>query len=195
MICEQKKKVLIKISITVISVLITIILVFSFLAIYQVKGNSMLDSIAEGSYVVVDKSYFGSKRLEPKDIIVVNNTTNNTNFVKRIIGQEKDILKVSDQGISKGDYFIPHDPIFFSIKNNLESDVATCTEYANILYRNVEDIKNIFDFVSENNSVCEMYIPKGFYFVVGDNAFESMDSRFWGFVSEGQIHGKVIAVF
>ncbi|MAO65908.1 MAG: signal peptidase I [Balneola sp.] len=154
----------------------------------------MLDSIADGTYVVVDKSYFGNKKHDFKDIIIVKNPSN-ISFVKRVIGQERDILKISDQGIIKGDYFIPHDPIFFSIKNDLVSEVAACIEYANILYRNVEEVESIFEFVSENNSVCTMHIPKGYYFVVGDNPFESMDSRFWGFIDETQIVGKVIAVF
>lgn len=38
-------------------------------------------------------------------------------------------------------------------------------------------------------------IPEGHYFVLGDNSFESLDARFWGWLPEDQILGPVFAIW
>ena len=52
-------------------------------------------------------------------------------------------------------------------------------------------------FLSKNNLsfAVGIEIPNSCYFMIGDNPFESMDSRFWGFIHEDQINGKVVAIF
>lgn len=38
-------------------------------------------------------------------------------------------------------------------------------------------------------------VPEGHYFVLGDNSFESLDARFWGWLPEEQILGPVFAIW
>ncbi|MBI5115162.1 signal peptidase I [Candidatus Poribacteria bacterium] len=41
----------------------------------------------------------------------------------------------------------------------------------------------------------ETAIPPDHYFMLGDNALNSRDSRFWGFVPKGNIVGKAVAIY
>lgn len=64
------------------------------------------------------------------------------------------------------------------------------------LYINGEDIEESFiDEKTENFSLKELgynVIPEGYYFVVGDNRNNSLDSRYIGLLKKDDIEGKVI---
>lgn len=64
------------------------------------------------------------------------------------------------------------------------------------LYINGEEIKESFiDEKTENFSLKELgynVIPEGYYFVVGDNRNNSLDSRYIGLLKKDDIEGKVI---
>ena len=46
-----------------------------------------------------------------------------------------------------------------------------------------------------NNNYNEYYIPKGYYFTLGDNTKNSLDSRFWGVVPQKELIGKPLVIF
>jgi signal peptidase I len=41
----------------------------------------------------------------------------------------------------------------------------------------------------------EVVVPEGFYFAMGDNRDNSLDSRYWGFVPRENIIGKPLVIF
>ena len=41
----------------------------------------------------------------------------------------------------------------------------------------------------------EVFVPSGFYYVLGDNSRNSRDSRYWGFVPERDIIGKAFFIY
>ena len=64
----------------------------------------------------------------------------------------------------------------------------------NILYVNGEEVKEEFEHEITHNFKLEEIghdvIPEGYYFVVGDNRGNSLDSRKIGLISKSQIRGK-----
>lgn len=66
--------------------------------------------------------------------------------------------------------------------------------FENELYINEELVEEDFNHAITHNfemrEINESVIPKGFYFVVGDNRGDSLDSRTIGLVSKKQIMGK-----
>ena len=65
--------------------------------------------------------------------------------------------------------------------------------YSEYLLRKSLNSNEVGDHIIQNGNA--ILVPEGYYFMVGDNYYESMDSRFWGFIPKKDIKGKVILVF
>jgi signal peptidase I len=171
-----------------IGVILVVIINFK---VYKVSGNSMSPEFMAGDYIIVNKNLFIGKGYELGQVILFSKVTERKKslYVKRILGDEGDVLKTGEYYLKLNEQIIPHDPVFLTIKNNFENYREV---YVEMLFKNISKSYPSSFYVFTDSLIV---IPDGFYFLVGDNLYESMDSRFWGFIHEDQILGEVVFSF
>lgn len=129
---------------------------------FVVSGGSMIPTLENGNYLIIDKVSY--KFSEPKrdDVIVFKYPNDTTKyFIKRIIG-------------------LPNETI------DIKGNVVTITNTSNTEGFILDEpyVKNIAD----NSTHFELKSDE--YFVMGDNRSGSSDSRYWGAVKKDLITGK-----
>ncbi len=132
---------------------------------YQVDGTSMLPTLQNSQFVLVDKLTYDFSTPQRGDVIVFEfPLDHNQNFIKRIIG-------------------IPGDHIVIDAAGNVSVNGDTLTEpYIN-------------DFENAASGPKNVTLGPNQYFVMGDNRGGSYDSRDWGPVKRNEIIGKAALIY
>jgi signal peptidase I len=109
-------------------------------------------------------------------------------FVKRIIGVPGDHIRILDKvvyrnGATIDEPYVRHKmPYHDDYRDNLPSKIPNpFAAGANTLQKFLVD--------------GELIVPPGNYFVLGDNRDNSLDSRYWGFVGDGDLIGKPLLIY
>lgn len=185
-----------------------LILLFATSTIAQpfvIPTSSMHNTLYTGDHLIVDKLAYAppgavSRHLLPYedvkrgDIIVFKHPTLITvDYVKRVIGVPGDHIKlVSKQVFLNGKPL--NEPYVIHMDNSLyyrdnfpsgEPDYASDPKMAARARQMLQD--NVVNG--------ELVVPPGFYFAMGDNRDNSLDSRYWGLVPRDNITGKPLIVF
>lgn len=162
----------------------------------------------------------GVGALNAQDIIVFRSVQDNELFlVKRIVGLPGDLLtikkgllarrekytsdKYQKQMLKENDQFVnwplKNTPAFLVPKQNMKI-LLNSNNYE--LYEGIikrfegKKISSINSkYFLDGKEVKEYTFLKNYYFVLGDNQEKSIDSRYWGFLPEQLIEGKVIFHF
>ncbi len=136
---------------------------------YKMPAGSMGPTLRVGDRLLVDKVIYRESRPERGDIIIFQYPADlKRTFVKRLIAFGGETVEIREGKI-----------------------------YINGQLANEPTIKDRFyynrgDYGQEGNAV---KVPEGYYYVLGDNSASSHDSRFWGFVPEGNLIGKVFKIY
>ncbi len=181
-----------------------LILLFGTTTLVQafiVPTPSMDKTVMVGDHLLVDKLSYApsdsfSKHLlpytEPKrgDIIVFRYPMDiSQNYVKRCMGVPGDHLKVVDKEVWLNGHklvepYVQHVfPRIEPYRDNFPSEP----------YGPVYDRAR--QMLAEHVVNGEVVVPEGFYFAMGDNRDNSLDSRYWGFVPRENIIGKPLVIF
>jgi signal peptidase I len=170
---------------------------------FLVKSDSMYPVLEKNDIIVINKSKYRlgftgfslkMNNIRSNDIVVFNE--NSKKYVKRIIGKPGDRLFI--KRINNRIRYSLHDDLY-----TIDSTYIPGKD--SVIKLNSENIELfLFDIYREGNSVSyinrriiindefknDYKFKKNYYFVVGDNYDNSIDSRDFGIISESQIKGK-----
>ncbi len=181
-----------------------IILLFGTTTLMQafvVPTSSMESTVLVGDHMIVDKLSYAppgivSKYLLPYDnvhrgdIIVFRWPPDpSQNYVKRVMGVPGDHIRIENkQVILNGKRLV--EPYTQHIFPNIEPyrDNFPSEPFGPVDHRALAMLAN-------NVVNGEIVVPQGFYFAMGDNRDNSLDSRYWGFVPRDNIIGKPFMIF
>ena len=205
-----------------IGIIIVAVLIFRsvFFEPFRIPSGSMIPTLMIGDFILVNKfSYgfkvpfsdlsisgvnwdpiylFGQSKPERGDVVVFKYPKDPTvNYVKRVVGLPGDKISIKDKQV-----YINGEPIEMDSvpAKKFMADMDDKFLGYNLKFYEVEtgDHEHIIQFDSDSFYKTDYEprtVPKGKYFVMGDNRYFSYDSRFWGFVPFENIRGEAILVW
>src|ERR1700736_617887 len=168
---------------------------------FVIPTGSMEDTLLIGDHLLVDKLAYApggpiSKYILPYedvrrgDIIVFRYPVDiKQTFVKRVMGVPGDHIRLENKNV------------FLNGHKLDEPYKIHKTEYIDSYRDNFPSQPNFPQYergqaMLENNvKNCEVIVPPGHYFAMGDNRDSSLDSRYWGFVPRENIIGKPLIIY
>ncbi len=190
-------------------ILIVAVLMFGvirtfFVEAFKIPSGSMENTLQVGDFLLVNKLIYGAgipfthKRLprlrDPKlgDVIVFEFPEDVTKYlVKRLVGVPGDTVEMRDGTLIRNGAAIPERYV-----EHTEPDMDPAPE----------EFRWQRDYVVRTAAAASAYhpsrnnwgplvVPKGNYFVLGDNRDNSLDSRYWGFVADSLLKGRPMVVY
>ena len=187
-------------------ILLLVLVIRSFIVQpYRVPTGSLEPTILPGDLIAVNQFAYGlklpvlNKKIisigEPKigDIAVFRWPVNpSVDFIKRVVGVP-------------GDHVIYKNKILYiNGKEATQKILGDAVDYEPSGNLNVQKIRENLNGVKHDILVnpyggqlgdFDVVVPKGYYFMMGDNRDDSADSRDWGFVPEKDLIGKGFIVW
>jgi len=164
---------------------------------FHIPSGSMIPTLLIGDFILVDKVTYRLREPERGDVVVFHFPLNEeTYYVKRIVGVPGDRVEVVN-----GELYINGKPCRYQYLGKY-SYREKGEEYAGELYyeflpkRNGEVKKHFVLKTGVQGDDTQVFtVPKGKYFMMGDNRNNSYDSRYWGFVDRDKIVGIARIIF
>ena len=171
---------------TVDSALIAVVLVFLVIRPFLVQtffipSGSMLPTLELKDRILVDKLSYRFGHPETGDIIVFKAppkaSPQEPDFIKRLVGLPGDVLEVRDG----------------SLYRNGKRLNEPYLDEPEIWYQDKEKQAGMPIIV--NGGMLPFRVPKGMFFVMGDNRNNSHDSHAWGALDRNRVIGKAMLRF
>lgn len=188
-------------------IFVVVLIIRSFIVEpFRIPSGSLEPTLLTGDFILVNKFNYGLrlpvlgdkfvKIREPKvgDIVVFHWPANpKYDFIKRVIGVPGDHIKYQDKTLYINGKKITQKPLGYAVDTDDAGNTWTVQKFS-------EDLLNVKHDIYRNPMVApynfnDIVVPKGMYFVMGDNRDDSEDSRYWGFVPESALVGKAFLVW
>lgn len=152
---------------------------------FQVEGNSMVDTLVDKEYIIINKLVYFTGSPDRGDVVVFRPPTDHDKYyVKRIIGLPGDEVTIRDGNVY--------------LRKAGEKEVRKLDESG---YLNEKNLGHTYRHPpnSGDQSVATYTVPADHYFVLGDNrqgsldsrSFQTQDSESTPFVTQNDIKGRV----
>ncbi len=140
---------------------------------YAVSAGSMRGTLLPGDRIVVESATWNLGRSpEVGDVVVIRYPVDERQrFIKRVVALPGDRIRIQDKRL---------------YRNGQPVDES----YAIHMASGQEPVRDNFPVQGG-----EVLVPDGHYFVLGDNRDDSLDSRYWGFISRRQIVGSPVLIY
>ena len=155
-----------------------------FFAPFQIPSGSMIPTIQIGDHIFASMFSFGSpvpltdkklfiKPVKRRDIVIFPYPKDpDIDYIKRVIGLSGETIEIKEDKVYINDKLLEEPYAYFD-----------------------EEQSKILGLSSNNkpfplSNFGPVKIPEGKLFVMGDNRYNSADSRYWGYVEEKKITGK-----
>ena len=154
-----------------------LIILIKSMRFYKIPAGSLLPTIIAGDWIVTLKVW-SAENLKRRDLIVFPYPPEpSINYIKRVIGLPGEKLEIrKDQVFINGEpldepyaYFEPKE--MTSRQDQGLTDLQPVSRYGPVV------------------------VPKGKLFVMGDNRYNSADSRYWGFVESETVESKAWFIY
>jgi len=197
----DKKKVLNELRIFLLMILIVSSLRSALADWNDVPTGSMKPTIQEGDRVVVNKLAYDLKVPfttikivgwdDPKrgDIVVLFSPVDGTRLVKRVVALPNDQVEMRENQLYINGQVAKQSPV----ATTELADYGRAYVYAENLQGHTHKMMTTPE-IPAVRSFGPIVVPKGNYFVLGDNRDNSNDSRFIGFIERRRIVGEAVAV-
>jgi signal peptidase I len=158
---------------------------------YQMPSASMEKTLLPGDYLLVDRLSFKLGREPDRDTLIVFRYPLNhrENYIKRVAGIPGDRLRIEHKRLYRNGQLVS------------EPYATHATSYEDAYRDNFPSAPNTplpepaLRMLREAGSSGEIMVPRGRYFVLGDNRDDSADSRYWGFVSRDELIGRPFLIY
>lgn len=220
----EEPGVLVDTAVQIFPVIAFVLVLRSFLwEPFQIPSGSMMPTLLDGDFILVNKFNYGLREPvarnkfvdigspERGDVVVFKYPVDpQIDYIKRVIGLPGDRVIYRNKSLYIKPACQEADKTCPEYEQVVQDFVAKYPDEDGYLSRFVSNMPNKTHEILIDTSIVprtmhyfpqrgtqrdEFVVPKGQYFVMGDNRDNSLDGRFWGFVPEENLVGEAVAIW